>query len=350
VVEPLEFALDAVKARDWGAIRSHWLDHLPSFERPGQIPHPRVADVPGVTAIVAGLARENDRRRGVLKNAIAAEEIRLAQASQADPAILSTMPAEMEQFGEAKKDEVFVKNVQYEKIEGIREAIFGEGMYLTHKAAHVLGVAEMAANQGVLTWSLSESYEASLLAAKALITFCGLFLCEVSGRTLLIDLFPGGTEDSMYEREAAFWLVGARLDHVSVWRLAQRALVKITKPVWPPTAVSKMRIVPVRNFGKQRNSLHYDNCSWILDDLHAFLVKGTFGEIKYWDENTGDYDFDRDDISLVVGHYLVRLVLVALTDIERRTAKIHGEMDVLRSTIEKVRHPLYYDTLIQPRI
>jgi hypothetical protein len=343
-VDVLPIALAALRPRNWDVIRNHWLNHIPPFGEPGTTPAQAVRDVPGLSDVANKLKTERAAFGAEIQRAIRAETIRLGNAGE--EAIRIALLDECWR----KKSQELLKTVraQSEIVADLREAIFGEAVYLTHKAAHVLGAAEMSVQSGLRTWALSDSYQSALFSAKAVMSFCGIALAEVNNQQILIDLFPNGTEKGVTDLEAAFWSVGTRrLDHISVWKTMQRVLVIAKCPVWPASAVSKLRVVDAKDFGKQRNELQYDNCGWLLNDLHQFLTDGPFGQIRFWGVSNKDVDFDRSDISLVIGHYLLRLVLLLLIDIERNTGKIRREMTALRSSLEAVRHPLYAGALVE---
>jgi hypothetical protein len=345
-VRELDKALWSVRGRDWDIIRSNWLNHIPFFSQGGQTPTAAVADVQGVGSILDDLARARAARYATVTEAVRKEFCKRSAKPKAD---LAAITSEIRKFETRKTNEVFAGvKPREESVPELRETVLLEAIFLAHKAAHVLGTAQMNVYLGIRTWSLCDAYQSALFAAKSLSSICGVAIAEVASRTLLIDLFPTAADGGTTDAESAFSLVGTRLDHASVWEITQRVLRITTCKVWPREAVTKLATVDKQNFAKQRNHVEYDNRGWIEDDLHRFVTSGPFGSILHWNTSNLDIDFSRKDISLVIGYYLLRLVLLLLMDLETKTGKITPELDVLRSTIKTLRHPLYNASLLVP--
>jgi hypothetical protein len=125
----------------------------------------------------------------------------------------------------------------------------------------------------------------------------------------------------------------------------QRVLGVSVCTLWPKQAVNKLKIVDAKYFAKQRNDIHYNNLFWPLDDLYEFRTAGPFGAIEYWDISSADIDFDREDISIVIGYYVIRLVFILLSDLATYSNKLAPEIERIRSCIVQPRHPFYHATL-----
>jgi hypothetical protein len=85
----------------------------------------------------------------------------------------------------------------------LRHAILREGIFLLHKAAHVLGAAECQAYQGAPTWSLSTGYQAAFFCMESILRLLGIAIIEVNNKTFTVDVWPEvGSSASKAEKRA----------------------------------------------------------------------------------------------------------------------------------------------------
>lgn len=326
-------------------MRSGWLNIIPSFSDPGKPPEGSVSDVPGLGEIASRLAAERRDSEAVYKDAVEKERVKILHPCPPHPRGFDHSAAlkKLENFKKQKERDL--RNRMLPKIgevSAMREMILRESIFLLHKALHVLGVAEKNVDSGMRTWSLCDGYQAALFSAKALLGLCGVSVAEVDSRSLIIDIFAD--IDVRGNSIPSISFVKAVLDHKSIWQMLQR-IFRVTKcALWPSDAVAKLQIGDVKRFARQRNEIHYSNSAWPLADLQQFLTEGAFGEIRFWDSSDEDL-VERSDISLVLGYYLVRMALAMLGDLEDLSAKLTPEMEVFRSSVQRDRHPLYYESL-----
>lgn len=343
----LDKALTAIQHREWEVLKSMWISHIPSFAIPGQAPANPPSDLVALSAVPSAIRADRARRLAQIAAEVDIETVKRIAAAAASHLSVAGVARQMRVFKRNKSGQVFADLKPHaEHVPGVREAVFSEALFLTHKAAHVLGAAEMSFTVGARTWSLADAYQSSLFAGKAIMSLCGVALLQVDGTTLLLDILPHGSKTNLKDQSAAYSAVAERIDHKGVWTVLQRVLRQTRCSLWPADAIKKLSLTDVQDFARQRNRIHYNNSAWILDDLNQFLTAGAFGTISNWGVGTGDIDFDRDDSSVVVAYYLLRTVLLLLTDLETQTGKITPELNVLRNSIAVTRHPFYYGTLI----
>ena len=291
-----------ISRRSWEKLSVRWLDDIPTINPPGTPPESCVADVPGLPDLGLKIFHQAKLPKGENDVVTAFEELPL-----------------------------------------LRKLMFHEAVYLLHKARHLLGAAEFHARDGLRTCSLSTGYQSALLSAKAISALLGIYVVEVENRTLVIDVFPGVAKDSAQYVRSAFYFRGHKFDHKATWELFQRvaAVSSVEDSVWPKSAISKLRVVDVKDFSKQRNQLLYNNIAWMGIDLNDFDLSSGFGDILYWGKSNKDINFDRKDISLVLALYVLKLGLALLQDIETVSKKLSNELNILAQCIVKERHPVY---------
>jgi hypothetical protein len=304
--------LDQLRRRRWEHIRSRWLNDIPVFAKAGETPAVSLSDVVGFQAVAAALSlRAKDQAEQIRTMGVPPTSVQVQLISES------------------------------QDVSGVREIIFRESLFLMHKARHVLGAAEFQARDGLRTWSLANSYQASFYAAKAILGFLGVSFPEYNSRTIIVDLFPYPVRDSREYTDAAFHFLGTRLDHRPVWDMFQRIIAVSSVDCWPKEIINRLKSVESKNFAKQRNDIHYRNNGWLLNDLHDFDFAEGFGSLRSWPNDNDDLDFDRDDVSIVVAFTLLKLGLMLIQDLGSVTGKLQGEIAVVDTCVELNRHPLY---------
>jgi hypothetical protein len=343
----LERALKEVRRRDWDKMRSSWLDRIALVEGLTGEPELALSGVTELPSIASDFIRE---RRNVERTFRETVEERIcalrAKRSGTREENLQKELEERKRFEQETARRLFAGlGTKRFDLPAVPVALFQEGLRLAHKALHVLGCAETHADRGLRSWSLCSAYQASLFAGKSLLAFCGLGLAEISSKTLVVDVFPGPVERSTDYTDISIGFVAYRLDHKDVWEVIQRLLGVTVCEVWPKDAVDKLKTIEEKRFAKQRNDIHYKNQYWPLPDLYDFDTTDPFGIIKYWHVSSGDLDFDRPDISLVISYYFVRMTLALIQDLGRLSAKLRAEVDLFEKCIVAARHPYYHESL-----
>lgn len=344
----LERALNTITHREWDTMRASWLDRtalLPTIDSEEDC---ATCDVLGVHDIWRELKQQwYDAERGyrdALEKYDQECELKISKLppKKRDP---KKELEERRRFDTNQNRLRFLKCVGKEcEVPGLPEALFCEGLRLTHKAIHVLGCAETDAESGMRSWSLSSAYHAGLFAGKAIIAFCGIGIIEIEGKTLLLDIFSQRAQ-SANPNLKRFSYINYRLDHKDIWQSFQRMLGVTLCQLWPKDAVDKIKAVEEKLFARQRNEIHYDSLHWPLADLYEFLTEGPFGAINAWNISAGDINFGREDISLVIAFYLAKMALLLIEDIGRYSNKFDAEISVFRNVTCPERHPFYHGAL-----
>lgn len=230
-------------------------------------------------------------------------------------------------------------------VPGLREIVFHEAIYFLHKASHVIGCSEIHANAGAHTWSLSQAYQGSYFAAKAICYLLGGLLAENDRKSgIVIDIWPDltGTSDLglVTDTRVAFWFYKKRPGHVHMWQIFQH-LLRVTKvDAWPREYVDALIALVPADFSQQRNILHYDGGSWIFDDLFEFVANDSYGVVKDRFINGFPYD-EHSDFTFVLAQIIFRMALLLLEEIRTVTNKIEPEMELINKRLTKIYHPYY---------
>jgi hypothetical protein len=282
-------------ARNWPDIAGNWLTYFPAITPPGSKPSSAVGEFIGFEQVALSLNQSNRQVR--------------------------------------------------RDVDGFREIIFHEAMYLLHKSSHVIGCSETDANIGAHTWSLAQAYQGAFFAAKAISYLLGGFIAEHDRDGILVDLWPGlysGTSriGLLPDSTIAFWLYKRAPGHMHMWQLFQH-LVRVTRvSIWPSEYVSLITALAPHEFAKQRNIIHYEGGSWIFDDLFDFKPNNTYGVIKDRFLSGISYD-EHSDFTFVIAQIIFRMGLLILGDIKSLTNKIEPEIEILSKRLNMDFHPYY---------
>jgi hypothetical protein len=307
--------MDRLRRRRWEHIRTKWLNHIPYFDTAGERPSGTVAQVFGFDEIATRLA------------ALAKAEYAKANTSRQQTGILPPLPL----------------TTFEEELAGIREAVFGESLFLLHKSRHVLGTTELQARQGFRTWALANAYQGAFFAAKGTLGLLGVSLPEHNSKAVAVDLFPNPVVSGDNYSFATFHYLGMRLEHRPIWEMFQRLIAVSAVDFWPKHIVNKLKSIESKNFAKQRNDIHYRNCGWLLDDLHDVSLKEGFGSLSAWADGL---DFDNEDVSMALAFSVLKLGLLLVQDLEKSSAKLSPEIKLLSACVDNGRHPMYGEFLL----
>lgn len=246
-----------IKGRPWEQIAGFWLEALPSIDPPGGPPDTSIRELLELLGI---------------------------------------------------KNEVMSGDA-HENVQGLREALLREAIFLLHKASHVLSCAEVMHIQGRRTWALSDGYHAALFAARAILGLLGIGATDFGGPSVVFNVWPIAEKEKMARNSqrastppltTLFMPYRTRLDHSHVWSLFSRALRVIVLPAWAAPIVKKIKALDDSRLSHQRNRLHYSNHTWIGDDLHS-LNPPDAAEIEAFDlEGVLDSEA-REQFSLALG-------------------------------------------------
>jgi hypothetical protein len=233
-------------------------------------------------------------------------------------------------------------------VQSVRKIALHEAIFLLHKSWHVLGCAENDGVQGRVTWSLSSGYHAALFAAKSLITFVGFPLVDHAGGLVLVKLFPVKprtriASDSIVSDELVDVIGLRHFQHREIWHFYQRVLtqLKVEEDWWPRAVADYLRRADVSMFAEERNEIHYRNCFWKFNDLHAPQIISGFAV----PESTVAYrwDYPNDGRSVALGRLAFQVAFLLFRDICRRAGRLRTELQCLAKTATVDQHPLFSD-------
>ncbi len=111
--------------RKWPEVKDAWLGYIPTIDPPGKPPESAIGDLPTLELHVTGMSQQQ--------------------------------PKEV-----------------VEEIVGLRQGVFIEGLFLLHKAAHVMACAQVNVAKGLRSWSLSSAYQSAFFSMKAITHFLTL--------------------------------------------------------------------------------------------------------------------------------------------------------------------------------
>lgn len=290
-----EKKLGRISRREWPAVRGAWLGSLPSIDRPGAAPEHGVSQL--------------EVLRGPLSRTPETGEYR-------------------------------------EQVAGVREAVLREGVFLLHKAAHVVGCGQLTANIGMPSWSLSTAYQGAYFAKQGLLAMLGITIAEAENKSTLIDIWPE-IRDGASTRERRAYQLGTEIqfvrlprpDHYHRWAVLQRALRVLQQSPFPDATRIALDRPDYRDFAKQRNTLHYSN-TWLFDDLVTFLVLPGFGRPVDRDALVGVLTEHGDDFSIVLAQVLLAFGARLLQDLAERAPALQPEYELLKDClVSPERHP-----------
>ncbi len=241
---------------------------------------------------------------------------------------------------------IFESDVMTNYIEGLRQLVLWEGIYLMHKASHVVGVAETSADSGTQTWSLSNGYQGALFCAKAIQHFLGVASGSFDSHNFIIDSFNRGNTGLKFgKRHERFDAtiqtirVNRPLQNKNFWEVFQRTIAVSEIDVWPREAINRLKSLQLADFSHQRNRLHYTNVNWVCLDLFEPVITEDFG--SHGADWKGDLDPDEKDFSLVLGITLLKLGYLLFKDLAQVSNKLADEFELFKKNISDVtRHPL----------
>jgi len=301
----IEKSLERIRERRWTKLSQQWMPHIPSINPAGSAPR--------------------------------------------DP--LNTFYG----FEQAAKHAI-VSSPYREEVAGVRQLVLWEGIYLLHKAAHVVGAAEQHAKSGMQTWSLSGGYHGALFAAKAILHMLGVALPEYrvpgknQNKSVLVDLWPEMPKLSSKQKqrgitnppEIEFSYLGLRMENRHVWRILRRVINVSRIDIWPVEYVRALRKVGPAEFGWQRNVIHYDNCRWFFDDLHQLVLDMNFGVPDADIAKSLEFSRNTTAFSLILGLVLFKLAKLLFDDIAGVSNKLVGERHLIHTgASDSQRHPIY---------
>jgi hypothetical protein len=237
-----------------------------------------------------------------------------------------------------------------ESVDGLRETIFREAIFLLHKASHAIGCAEVAARAGAQTWSLCGAYQGSLFGAKAIAYLLGVGLPEYRSKLVMTDAWPRRQNERTSQNRRRyvpddsgplqFTMAAVQMGHKHFWLLFQRLLNVSKVDIWQPQYLAALRKLQVREFASQRNIVHNRDWRWILGDLHEFVIDERFG-VHEVDLHKALIYVERSDFSIALALAILRMGFSLIESLTHATNKLNAEVDLMKNRLTAQYHPLY---------
>ena len=232
-------------------------------------------------------------------------------------------------------------------------AIFDEGIFLLHKANSVAKTAYTSYASGSYTWSLSISYQASFFAAKSLLCFLGISLPKYSNYHFIVDSVPNPERQNSQEKrlkirpEILVKMIKVKnFQHYHVWRIVQRVLGTGNFELINKNNFQSITTLSEKEFAKQRNDLHYKNNHWRMNDLFNDIIIKDFAIEKSFDSRNNFHPDKRDDFSIILMFFLIRLNDILLSDLKTQTNSFDGDFSLIVNILSDI--PQYHDFDFDP--
>jgi len=286
--------------RDWDDIREKWIRWLPTQINP---PSHAIAELANLELAVSGMSVHNNR----------------------------------------KVDEV----------DGLREAMFLEGVFLLRKAANALAGAQVHIGAGLCSWSLSGAYHAAFFAMKSVQHFLGFAVPDLNGSGHLVDVWPTPEDQSSNarrrgeqpEQKMLFVKLGQRrVEHQPMWAFFQRLLriTAIDAEIWPTAMVQRLTDFDCDDFARQRNRIHYRDTFWPFpDDLSDCVLRDGFGECAKGVSVFDALDLDNDSFSILLGFSLLWMSAQLLRDLAKYSKPVETVVDSLVCWLTAPHNSIY---------
>lgn len=281
-----------IDKKDWNLIRERWLSHIPNLS-PGEPPTDQISEL---TFLQLELDRTN--------------------------------------FNENRKIQ----------IQGLRESIFHEGIFLCHKAHSVAKCSSWLHNSGYYTWSISSSYQSAFFLVKSFLCFCGISLPKYSNYYFLVDSFPEPEKLSNRDRKLGktpeilvkLEKIG-NLQHYHIWQIFQRVINTFKNPTFDITLKNAILSLDIKEFAKQRNFLHYQNNHWNnIEDMNNKIFIDNFLQRNSMDLNENFHP----DLSIKFSNILMTIMLKMnhslLEDLNQLTNAFKQDFEMLKKSLLEI--------------
>lgn len=284
-------------ARTWTDVRDWWANYIPVIDPPGSPPADVVGNLPSVGK--------------VLKN------------------VQDDAPWEED-----------------EEVGGLRAGVLAESLFTLHKAANVLGAAQVHVGKGLCSWSLSSAYHAAFFSAKAVLGLLGVTVIETNNRTYLIDVWPPPKKKKnlINAPSNTLFQLTHRVEHRQIWAWFQRMLrvTTVDEVTWPKKCVEGITDLDINDFARQRNTLHYATIEWPFQDLHQCVVMEQFGRHPAGlADGDAVSDPDNEDFSIALGLVTLRMAYQMVRDIAVHSEVIKVEGQLLEGWLQGECNQLY---------
>ena len=303
-----ERVLKKIASKNWDELKINWVDSIPDFMPIAERNNENLSDLYGFDALIKELIFRNEELKSKGSNPTIVFKGKLGKRA--------------------------------------RSLTLEKGLYLLHKASHIISAGQLHARQGLKTWSLSSSYQGALLAARAIIALLGHSIEEIDRNSYILDCFGKGDKQiTLSENEIYVDTIHYpyRIEHKQTWEILKRLLRSYKVDIWPKEMVITILDQDISNFSFQRNTIHYWNNSWIFDDLHNYDIDLKFGVNNPIYESIESFEL-KSDYSLSLSLILLNMGILLVNDLSKLTNKLKSENELFNNFLfESDRHPMYVE-------
>jgi hypothetical protein len=285
-----------IDERSWEKIRGKWLNHIPNFSNPGEVPSHTIGEILDLDAY----------------------------------------------YKEAKNQQGSFTG----EVENLRSEILREAIFFAHKAIHVSGTAIVHLNNGILSWGISSSYQASFFSLKSIFGLLGLIFPRINHKTLMIDSFPkeeqlskSKIKQGILPKQEIKFTIFPDLTHTQHWEIFQRLLRVTEIDFLDESYVNLMTQLEAEDFVSQRNNLHYVNNYWLItNDLFERVFDPSFGVRADLISNIYYAKTGQKDFTFLFSHLIIKLNVDLIRSLGELSESIKNEYDLIRKTLNEGIH------------
>jgi len=234
-----------------------------------------------------------------------------------------------------------------DEISGLRAGVLAEAFFVLHKAANVMGCAQVHVARGLCSWSLSSAYHAAFFGMKAILQLLGVVVIETGDQNYLVDIWPvperRNKKSPLGPKYPVLIQKVQRVEHRHLWACFQRMLRVCTVPanLWPVGCIESLKDMDINGFARQRNDLHYTTTAWPFDDLHACNLMADFGQHPgMLDDGEAISDPANPDFSIALGLVILRMASQMMVELAAAPA-VRAEWELLQTWLAGDCNQLY---------
>lgn len=274
---------DKVRKREWGQIRDAWLADIPQFSTLGAKPDPGLENLDSLRAI--------------------------------------------------RPPEKDGQPVRVENVPGIRRNAMWEAVFLFHKCSHTTLAAQRLAHQGMHSWCMFNAYHAAYLGAKGILELLGVAFPSLSGKQMMIDLFPEPIKPqkkSLISSKFGDFLIirlSKQLDQGLLWEAFQRVLRISSGLSCDQIVIKELVGISYSEFTPTRNHFLYQAQFWLLNDLMVDAALAGMNELVGTELNPDE------------GGFLLRLCFSVHLLFEQLMSDLGEYSTIIKEQVEGLRRP-----------
>ncbi len=275
--------LQNFRERNWKEVRDSWLGHIPNFQSAGARPDPGLERLQPLLDLV--LPRDNGR---------------------------------------------------FSDIDGLREMMLWEAVFLFHKCSHTNLAAQRLGSQGMQSWCLFNAYHSAYLGARGIMALLGVALPELKGHQVAIDIYPEPMKKRKTIRPLGssqfqeFVIVPlAPLDQRDLWEAFQRVINMSNATCWDVGIRQELLDLAHQKITPPRNRFLYRSNHWPLTDLISDVQPSDLTGFVGTELNAEDTGF-----LLRLSFSVYRLFQQLMSDLASYSAVIKTQLDASRCQVE----------------